>query len=230
MCRICECDWVCDTLQHTALHCITLHHIATHCNAPQSHRNIPRDLARTQSSGAFANTTALTNEPAFAGFTSGSLVLRVFNPPPPPPPTLALTCKATFDDKLRVFVCPLPVGHDSFIWDMTHLYETWLTHLFVSGGLCMSSTSEGHVSLIRDMTRSYKIWHACMIRDSHVREWFVQELRMSSTSGTCLIDMRHDSVVRNMTHFYETWPTHARLWVFWVFFCLLPFIYKYIYI
>ena len=101
--------------------------------------------------------------------------------------------------------------HDSFVWDMTLSYGTWLVHMW-------------HESFIWDMTYSYGTWLIRMGDDSfilyqthswpmthsygtwlfhmgHGSFWCVAWIM---SCGTWLIRMRNDSFTWDRTH---SWPT-----------------------
>jgi len=80
------------------------------------------------------------------------------------------------------------MGHDSFIWDMTRSYGTWLVHM-------------GHDSFIWDMTRSYETWLVHMGHDSFIWD-------MTRSYGTCLVHMGHDSFIWDMTRSHGTCLVH----------------------
>ena len=56
-----------------------------------------------------------------------------------------VTCPIWFHIGYSHLTWLIHMGHDSFIWDMTHSYRTWLIHM-------------GHDSFIWDMTHSYRVF------------------------------------------------------------------------
>ena len=66
-------------------------------------------------------------------------------------------------------------------------------------------------SFIRDMTHSYTTWLIYKRCDSYNRmEWFQRRDDTHLRYVTCLIHMRHDSFIWDMTHLHETWLIHMR--------------------
>jgi len=80
-----------------------------------------------------------------------------------------------------------PARHDSFIIDMTQLYETRLTHM-------------RHDSPERTMHHIFGSWLIHKWRGSFI--WDMTHLR-----GPSIICMTHDSFIRDTTHSCETWLT-----------------------
>jgi len=87
---------------------------------------------------------------------------------------------------------------DSFIWDMTHSYGTWLIHT------CLIYM--GHDSFTWDTTHSYETWlymyMSHVTYDSWEHDKFIWD--MTHSYGTWLIYMTHDSCICDMTHAYMT--------------------------
>ena len=91
-----------------------------------------------------------------------------------------------------------------FIWDMTHSYETWLTHM-------------RHDSCMWDVTPSYETWLIYVRHDLFIYD-------TTRLCETWLIRMRHDSFICDMTHSCVTWLIHMRhdsfMWVVYIYMCI----------
>jgi len=87
------------------------------------------------------------------------------------------------------------LGHDLFIWDMTHLFGTWVACckalLLVVCLFIRTYIHMGHGSCIWDMTRAYGTWLVHMGHDSFI--W-----HMTRSQG-------HGSFVEDMSHSFGAW-------------------------
>ena len=125
-----------------------------------------------------------------------------------------------FFESCPIWMSPVPyawviiqiihMGHDSFIWDTTPSYGTWLIHM-------------GYDSFIWDMTDSYGTWLIHMGHDLFI-PWYASFIHaplitlsthdmphahIPHSYGTWLLHMGHDSFIWDMTHSYGTWLVHT---------------------
>ena len=85
--------------------------------------------------------------------------------------------------------------HKPFIRDMTHLYVTWLIHMW-------------HNSF--DVTWIIYMWHDSSLRDvTHSNMTWLIQCDMTYSYVTCLTHKWHAPFMCDMTHFYVTWLNHT---------------------